>query len=235
MPADGLQQRYRTLGELLTELKARLSFVAQGPASNNNNPVLISFLQEGHDFLYKKIKPSAARKKTTIMLEPGSFLYDWHNDIEDEDIHPAWVKSVWVKLTDLERVQLRQGISEAHRADDTRTYPTRYDTLNGQCEVWPIPDRAYPMIVEYKASKPRFAQPADRPGVDDRLILLYAIANAKAHYRHPDATAAGTTFTNMLNLELGDQHENRRYIVNEECHGEETVMSTGDGYKFRVR
>jgi hypothetical protein len=235
MPANGLEQRYRTLGELLTELKARLSFVAQGPASNNNNPVLTSFLQEGHDYLYAKLKPNPARKKTTIMLEPGSFLYDWHNDIEDEDIHPGRVKSVWVKLTDLERAQLRQGITEAHRADPIRTYPTRYDTLNGQCEVWPVPDQAYPLIVEYLAPKPRFAQPADRPGVNDRLILLYAIANGKAHYRHPDATAAATTFTNMLNIEMGEQHENKRYIVNEECQGDETVISSADGYKFRVR
>lgn len=235
MPTNGLQQRYRTLGELLTDLKARLSFVAQGPASNNNNPVLTSFLQEGHDYLYKKLKPSPTRKKTTITLEPGSFLYDWHNDLEDEDIYPGDVKSVWIKLSDNERVPMVQGISESHRADDIRTYPAKYDTLNGQCEVWPIPDRAYPMIVEYMAPKPRFAQPADRPGVNDRLILLYAIANAKAHYRHPDATAAGTTFTNMLAMELGEQHENRRYIVNEHSAAEETVFSSNDGYKFRVR
>lgn len=77
---NGLIQRYRTLGELLAELKARLGFVAQGPASNNNNPVMISFLQEAHDYVYDQLNPIPMRKKTVITLEQGSFLYDWHND-----------------------------------------------------------------------------------------------------------------------------------------------------------
>lgn len=54
---NGLIQRHRTLGELLAELKARLGFVAQGPASNNNNPVMISFLQEAHDYVYDQLNP----------------------------------------------------------------------------------------------------------------------------------------------------------------------------------
>jgi hypothetical protein len=231
---NGLETRYRTLGELLTELKARLSFVAQGPASNNNNPVLMSFLQEGHDYLYEKLKPSPARKKTKIMTEAGSILYDWHNDIEDEYIDPGNVKSVWVHLSDLQRIQMVQGISETDRSQIARMYPTRYDTLNGQMEIWPTPDIAYPILVEYLAPKPRFAQPADRPGVPDRLILLYAIANAKAHYRHPDATAAGTTFTNMLALEESKQHENKRYVVGGASTVEQQVYSSGSGYKMRV-
>lgn len=232
---NGLETRYRTLGELLTELKARLSFVAQGPASNLNNPILTSFLQEGHDFLYEKIKPAPARKKTAITTEPGSILYDWHNDIEDEYIDPGTVKSLSVTLADTQRIPMVQGITEFHRAQTARQHPTRFDTLNGQVEVWPTPDAAYSIVVEYLAPKPRFAQPADRPGVPDRLILLYAIANAKAHYRHPDATAAGTTFTNMLALELSKQHQNRRYIVNNAVSGEETVYASADGYKMNVR
>ncbi|WP_269315479.1 hypothetical protein [Oxalobacter aliiformigenes] len=32
------------------------------------------------------------RKKTVITLEKGSYLYDWHNDIEDENIDPGLAK-----------------------------------------------------------------------------------------------------------------------------------------------
>lgn len=42
--------------------------------------------------------------------------------------------------------------------------PVRYDTLNGQIELWPVPDRAgYGLLVEYIAGKPRFSQDTDRP------------------------------------------------------------------------
>lgn len=233
---NGLTARNRTLGELLTELKSRLGFVAQGPSSGNNNPVLTSFLQEGHDYLYRKLKPTPARKKTTITLEPGSYLYDWHNDLEDEDIDPRAVNAVWLIESGDQRSRLVQGVSESDRSLTSRSAPTRYDTLNGQIELWPVPDQSYALIVEYTAPQPRFSNAADRPGVPDRLILLYAISQAKAHYRHPDAQAAGSIFADMLRQEMVDQHENRRYIVGDGAAGEETVQRGADGiHRFMVR
>lgn len=230
---NGLSQRYKTLGELMTELKARLGFVAQGPASNNNNAVVLSFLQEGHDYVYSELDPAPARKKTVITLEPGSVLYDWHNDIEDEDIDPGTVISVWVADGE-DWYPMTQGISPLLRSETHRSMPARYDTLNGQCEVWPTPDKSYQMGVEYIAPRPRFTHSSDRPGVPDRLILLYAIAQAKAHYRHSDAQAAGAIFTNMLRIEKGKQHENRRYIVNERSQAERTVTGSDGVYRFRT-
>lgn len=233
--SNGLIQRYRTLGALLTELKARLGFVAQGPASNNNSPLLKSFLQEGHDYIYGELNPSPMRKRTEITLEAGSVLYDWHNDIEDEDIDPGTVQSVWLKRSDTDRYQMRQGVTEANRAYTSRADPTRYDTLNGQIEVWPTPITANKIVVEYLAPQPRFEQAGDRPGVPDRLVLLYAIATAKGHYRHPDAQVAGTTFTNMLNKEKIRQHEKRRYIVNDCDRSAETVTVDNGVHTFRVQ
>lgn len=228
---NGLIQRHRTLGELLAELKARLGFVAQGPASNNNNPVMISFLQEAHDYVYDQLNPTPMRKKTIITLEQGSTLYDWHNDLEDEDIDPGLVMSVWIIDGD-SRTQLVQGISEADREDDSRTVPVKYETLNGQIELWPIPDRSYGLLVEYIASKPRFAQSADRPGVPDRLVLLYAIANAKAHFRHPDSQSVAVLFNTKLRLEKIKQHENRRFFLNGQYRKKRTVSGSDGVYRF---
>jgi hypothetical protein len=47
--------------------------------------VIKSFLQEAHDYVFGELEPPAMRKKTVIQLVAGSFLYDWHNDQEDED------------------------------------------------------------------------------------------------------------------------------------------------------
>ncbi len=69
---NGLSERYRTLGDLMTALRARLGFVTQGSASKNNDTVIKSFLQEAHDFVFSELQPPAQRKKTIIQLQAGS-------------------------------------------------------------------------------------------------------------------------------------------------------------------
>ena len=232
---NGLSQRYRTLGELLAELKARLGFVAQGPASNNNNPVMISFLQEAHEYVYDQLNPTPMRKKTVITLEQGSSLYDWHNDEEDENIDPGMALSLWL-IDGQNRYKLIQGITERHREDNSRSQPIRYDTLNGQIELWPAPDRSgYGLLIEYIAGKPRFARDEDRPGVNDRLVLLYAIYMAKLHYRHPDYQAVSASFNALLSKEKAKQHESRRYFVKPPATPIGEVIGSDGDYRFIVR
>jgi len=228
---NGLSNRNRTLGELMSELRSRLGFVAQGSASKNNEAVLKSFLQEAHDYVFGELQPPAQRKKTIIKLERGSFLYDWHNDQEDEDIDPGKVISVWLKETDTIRTPLRQGITENDRSLDTiEQQPEKYDHINGQIELWPIPDQSYELIVEYLANQNRFDRQTDRPSVPDRLVFLYALANAKAHYRHPDAQASAATFQNMLRAEKFRQKENKRFFAQTETtSGDAQVVRTSNG------
>ena len=232
---NSLIQRYRTYGELMTELKARLGFVAQGPSSNNNRAVMDSFLREAHEYVYAQMEPEPMRKKTVIALEKGSYLYDWHNDDEDEDIDPGLVRSVW--LVDGEnRYRLVQGITERHREDTSRGQPVRYDTLNGQIELWPVPDRAgYGLLVEYIAGRPRFSQDTDRPGVPDRLVLLYAIYMAQVHYRHPSYQATSASFNALLAKEKAKQHEGRRYVVKPSLASFGEVVGEDGDYRFVVR
>ena len=232
---NSLIQRYRTFGELLAEVKARLGFVDQGPSSKNNNPVMISFLQEAHEYVYDQLNPTPMRKKTVISLEQGSYLYDWHNDEEDENIDPGMALSLWL-IDGQNRYKLIQGITERHREDNSRSQPVRYDTLNGQIELWPIPDRpGYGLLVEYIAGKPRFVEASDRPGVNDRLVVLYAVYMAKLHYRHPDYQAVSASFNSLLSKEKAKQHEGRRYFVKQSGSlAGEVVGSDGD-YRFVVR
>jgi hypothetical protein len=210
---SALNARNKTLAEIRTELRERLGFQSTGPAASGNTRLLNSFMQEGHDLLYDQLKPTPARKITTIRLMPGQTLYDYHNDIDDENIDPGTVKNVWVSIGSIPTI-LTQGITVQHRAFvASRSYPERYDTIAGQLEVWPIPAAQYDLSIEYLEPKPRFVQDQDRPGVYDRLIFLYALANAKAHYRHPDATATGASFEQLLRSEKSKMHENRRYVM----------------------
>lgn len=228
---NAISNRYRTLGELMTELRARLGFVTQGSAAKNNEVVIKSFLQEAHEFVFEKLQPPAQRKKATLTLQPNSYIYDWHNDADDENIDPGRVLSIWIIEADNKRRQLVQGISEADRANSAiRQCPERYDHLNGQLELYPIPGQPYKMVIEYTADKGRFEQTSDRASVPDRLVFLYALATAKAHYRHPDAQPAAASFQTMLDSERMKQKENKRFFANtSEVKHSPQVARTSDG------
>lgn len=233
----GLSARYKTLGELMTELRARLGYVTQGSAAKNNNTLIKSFLQEAHEYVYGELEPPDQRRLTTINLQAGSHLYDWHDDERDENINPGRVASLWVKVGENLSDPLHMGVSEADRSFDTlREQPRKYDLLNGQLEVWPVPDRAYPLIVEYTAERGRFERASDRSSVPDRLVFLYALATAKAARGASDATASATTFQNMLGREKMRQRGNRRYFAgdgNERAGAAQHVVRTANGYSLK--
>jgi hypothetical protein len=234
---NGFESRYKTLGELLAELRGRLGFVAQGSATRNNESILKSFLQEAHDYVYGQLSPPSLKKRTSIQLLPNSFLYDWHNDIEDEDIDPGAVLSVALQLSYDRSTQLTQGITQAERAQGlSRERPSKYDTLNGQLEVWPAPNGPCNLLIEYTAGKSRFEQHSDRPSVPDRLVFLYALATAKAHYRQPDAQVSANSFDKMLTMEKTHQKGNRRFFVDaavQVSHEAQVVRSVNGQYTLR--
>ncbi len=232
---DGFRERQKTLGELLAELRSRLGFMAQGSAAQSNGPMLTSMLQEAHDYLYDELNPPGEKKRTLLTLLPGSSLYDWHDDATDEDIQPEGVQAVWVKISEVQVLRMTQGITEANRSWPGTSWPQRYDTLNGQLEVWPVPTQQYTAIIEHIGIKPRFEQPTDRPGVPSRLLFQYALAIAKAHFRQPDAQAIAASFDRMLSKVKSRQHENRRYFAGVPYNASmQQVVKTSDGYRLKA-
>ena len=234
---SGLSNRYKTLGELMTELRARLGYVTQGSAAKNNDIVIKSYLQESHEYVFGELEPPAQRNKAVLKLQTGSYLYDWHDDTTDQDINPGRVLSMWVKVSPSQSDPMAMGVTEFDRSFDTlREQPRKYDTLNGQLEVWPIPDREYDMVIEYTAERNRFERASDRPSVPDRLVFLYALATAKAQYGRADATAAATAFQNMLSREKSRQRGNRRYFAgdgNDRAGDVAHVVRTASGYSLK--
>lgn len=232
----GLEDRYKTLGELRAQLQLRLGFISSGPGSLNNKGVLNSFLQEGHDLICSEVDVKSMSRRAQLPLVKGSSLYDWHNDVLDEDIDPARITSIWVQVSDQNPVQLCQGITEADRSfNDTQSWPSRWDNVSGQMEVWPVPDQAYQLIIWYTAPQARFDRDSDRPSVPDRLVFLYALSVAKAHYRHSDAQVSGNMFERQLRKYKADQHENQRYFLKGNVvPSSDQVVKTANGYALRV-
>lgn len=194
----------KNLGSLMTELKARLGFVTQGPASHNNDPIMRSFLQEAHDYIYKELEHPRTKRVARIKLAKKSKLYDCHDDILDEDIEPSTISRFWIADGN-ERYSLLYGIDDGIRSsEDEPERPVRWDWYDGQIELWPAPDSDnYELVLEYLSGKRRFERDTDVPSVPSRLVFLYALAQAKAHYRHPDYQAAATSFDQLLKVERG--------------------------------
>ena len=228
---SALLSRNMTMQEILSELRARLGQVVQGPGTSESDPVLKSFVRDAHDSLAMELGPTSAVKRTIIKLEPGSFLYDWHNDIEDEIIDPGRVNSIWIHRTDTDRYRLRVGITEPMRASVDRGEPRRYDMLNGQIEVWPVPDTFYDMMVEYIASPGRFEQKNDLSAVPGRLVFQRALGLAQVYYQELAGSQATLALAqkNLTNTKFAQLGEKRFFAGGRRGTGNNTVSVSAGG------
>jgi hypothetical protein len=224
------QLPHRTLGELRQALRARLGFARQGPAADGNREVLDGLLQEAQDYLAAVLPRPIQR----ILREtaPGSRWYDWHDPETDAPIDPTTVQAVWIAYPTEHPTRLAYGIREPHRAQTLRGLPCRYDTFAGQCELWPTPAACYRFIIEAPLPLKRLTQDRDTATFSDRLVFLYALAAAKAHYRHPDAAVSGKAFESLLAQTRAQQHGVQRYYRAGPSSGVAQVMSTPHGYRF---
>mgnify|MGYP005750349879 CR=1 FL=1 len=183
---------YQTLGELRSTLARRLGFGAQGSGGINSD-LLNSFLQNAQDQLWSQFEWRHLIKYDEKATEAGQTLYDWATDCDPtrplREI-AIWDGACWVPLC--------EGIDWAMRSTaSSRTIPARYERY-AQMEVWPEPDAAYTIRRYYVATCARFTQDNDRASLDDGLILLHALTNAKHHYRQPDAERYGAQLETWL-------------------------------------
>ena len=175
---------YRTLAELRSLLRARLGFGAQGSSGGANQTLLDSFLQNGQVQLYwlQDWRHLVAYEDFTTGV--GQTLYDYPTDcVQDRRLLRLEVNYAgqWS--------QLGEGITTSMRSTaTTRTVPSRYERF-AQIEIYPEPDVAtYTVRAWYVQDLQPFSEDADRATIDYQMILLHAVANGKAHYRHPDAS-----------------------------------------------
>jgi hypothetical protein len=91
-------------------------------------------------------------------------------------------------------------------------WPERYEIR--QCiEVWPAPnsDQLRLRIKGHFGLEP-FAADGDKCTIDDEAVFLFALARAKAHYRHPDAKNYQTDAQNYIRFLTAGAHQTRRYV-----------------------
>lgn len=181
---------YKTLGELRSDLSRRLGFGAQG-SSGINSALLDTFLQNAQDQLFAAFEWRNLIKYDEKVTGIGQVNYDWATDCEPTHLREIAIHdgSRWLEM--------REGITWDMRSQDTTSIPCRYERY-AQMEVWPIPDTAYTIRRYYVATPARFTQDNDRCSIDDGLVFLHAVTNAKLHYKQND----GQAYANQLNAML---------------------------------
>ena len=181
---------YRTLGDLRSDLSRRLGFGAQGSAGINSG-LLDSFLQNAQDQLFHAFEWRNLITYDEETLGVGQTLYDYASDCDPANIRDV---AVW---DGMRWVPMKEGITWANRSDDTQGQPCRYERFS-QMEIWPACDDQYRIRRYYVATPARFTQDNDRASLDDGLIFLHAVTNAKLHYKQAD----GEAYANQLNAML---------------------------------
>lgn len=193
---------YRTLGALRTLLRARLGFGAQGTSGGANQVLLDSFLQNGQAQLYRLQDWRHLTDYKDYTTGVGQILYDYPNAGVMVGANTAARDK---RVLRVERnyagqwAELKEGIStDMWSTMTTRSSPQRYERF-AQILIYPEPDAAYTMRVWFIADLLPFVEDEDVATIDDEMILLHAVANGKAHYRHPDAKM----YEGQLNTLLG--------------------------------
>lgn len=191
---------YRTLGELQSELLARLGMGAMGASGGANATLTASFLRNGQAQLYRMQDWRHLTDYEDKALGTSQNLLDY----PDTGVMGAGGCSRDKRVLRVERIvdsiytPLAEGIETGHwNTMDTLSYPSRYERY-AQILIYPKADQAYTVRVWYVADLGRFTEQDDPASLDDEMILLHALANAKSHYRQPDAG----TYQGQLNTLL---------------------------------
>lgn len=181
----------RTLGSLRAELQTRLGFGMSGQAGIVNSPIMDSFLRSAQEQLYWQYDWRELVTAEERLTGAGQAFYDYPPGCNVERITrvAVWDGGSWQPLT--------EGITLEERSLDVGVWPLKYERLE-QMEVWPVPTGQIRMRREYVKALAPFADSNDRTSLPSELVFLMALANAKAHYRQPDADRYATQLDGLL-------------------------------------
>lgn len=203
---------YRTLNDLRTELLARLGMGGMGVSGGANQTIFDSFLRNGQFQLYRLQDWRFLTWYEVKQLGVDQNLLDYPNPCERDQ-----------RIIKIETVyngqwrQLGEGIETAHwNTMDVLSFPSRYERYE-QILIYPKADQTYDVRIWYVKDLERFTENSDRATLDDEMILLHALANAKAHYRHPDAASyqgqLNTLLASLRGQSFGSNGVYRRDVV----------------------
>ncbi len=173
---------YMTLGAQRAKLSARLGFGAAGAAAGVNTTLLNGFLQDAQTLLYWTHEWVRLRRYETVTTGAAQTLIDYPTEA-----NPERIKAISFLRGGIWSPPLPRGIApERYTFQSVQSWPCAWEPYD-QIEIFPQTDQAYSLRIFYIKNLSRFTQDGDTSDIDDTLIFQLAVAQAKSHYRHPDA------------------------------------------------
>lgn len=214
--SDAGGRAYRTLLQLRQAIMRRLGWgnqLANPPPGSAE--MINSFLYEAQYMLYHRFDSLRMERWFTWQLIEGVALYGFDDVLEtcSKRLNPDKVHYVGVVRPGNLWTPLIAGIPPMLNSyPDTSGYPLRYEIR--QCiQVWPVPENgAGQLVIKGIFDLLPFAADADVASIDDSLIFAFALANAKAHYRQPDAGNYVQQTEVLLQALVAGTHTTQRYI-----------------------
>lgn len=210
----------RTLLDLRTELLDRLNFASQAATDAAVIRLANSFLRNAQVQLYWTYDFPTLRRRFTVPLVLGTTLYAFPTIAGSPVLALEPRRITEVSITDGTRRSpaLREGIASSFYDGAPTGQPTNYD-VRDQLEFWPTPDKAYTANVEGFIALKSFTSDSDVATIDSELVFMLALANAKAHWRQPDAQIYADEVKALLARLKASSHGGRRYIPGENDQG----------------
>jgi hypothetical protein len=192
---------YATLETLRSRLRTRLGYSAVGAAAGGNQVLLNDFLQSAQVALYNTHDWAHLRFYHTLTINAGEYLTDYPtiaSDAAPADCNPERVRAISINRGGIWSPPLKKGITPQHyTTQDQRSWPRLWEPY-AQIETWPKADQSYDMRIFYIGNLLAFSANDDRATIDDEMIFLIALGDAKGHYRHPDAKTFQDRGNNLL-------------------------------------
>lgn len=176
------------------------SFRAIGSTSNDDTIYTIDTVTANTITLVSTDAVTAETAGAYIELKALDFT-----NMEMRDLHEAWVLdgTTWSELVG--------GIPAGMFNTTTAGRPTHVE-LREFIEIWPVPNKAYTLYLKAHAGLEPFGADTDTPSIDEEVLFLYALANAKAHYGQADANAYYRQAEVLISKLNSGNYDTRRFI-----------------------
>lgn len=173
---------YKTLGELRSQLLTRLGFAAAGASAGVIQSNLNSIIQQAQVVLYWTHDWARLRTYWPITIGLNQYLVDY-----PDDCNPERIKAISILRSSVWSPPIQRGIKpEMYTTQDNTAPPYRWEPYE-QIEFFPKADQVYSARVFGIKSLSAFTDDGHHATIDHDMIFTLALADAKAHYRHPDA------------------------------------------------
>lgn len=204
-----------TLAEMRKRLMRRLGFAVQ---ANNPPPgmadLLDDFIRNAQELLFRRYSVFRRERYFTWPMTAGVRFYDLdaNADVCTKKLDPRMVSWVGVSQGDETWRPLVCGIDPVVYTSNLSGIPDHYEIR--QCiEVSPPPaDDTWSLRIKGQFGLMPLEADDDETTVEPEAIFMLALANAKAHYGHPDAGNYAQQLTAYIRDLVRGSHHTARYL-----------------------